>query len=397
MFAARQRFSQGLDRWGETAVRRGVHPKWFGYRWMKEETIPQYFTRRAANAPETFEIVHPETVERNALPLNVSSIDELPDDRGWWGYSMRDVPARVSGETFVATLSDCCVVPYVDEADEFWVGVLNARGKAVKLREFHFREGHARVLRGARSRVRLEKATWVTERVYHNYSHWFTAHLPKLLLLRSRDALGDVLLPEQRPGFVDASLRMAGIELERFRTFDARAVLQIDALTLLGTDRFRPELLRQVRDAMPRLAEQPPHRRVFVSRAAASRRRLTNEDDVWAILERAGFERVRMESLSFADQVRLMQETAVLVAPHGAGLTNILFCAPGTHVVELADFGFPNPNFYAVGAAMSHHYWLLAARADPDAHPVHRDLWMNPERIETLLAALEARADSAAR
>jgi capsular polysaccharide biosynthesis protein len=388
MFAARERLSQGLERWGETAVRRGVHPRWLGYRWIKEDTIEQALSQGAA--PSNIEVVHPESSERNALPLNITALAQLPDDRGWWGYSMRDVPTRVSGATAIATLADCCVVPYVDEADEFWVGVLNAQGRSVKLREFHFRDGHARTLRHSRSRVRVERATWVTERVYHNYSHWFTAHLPKLLLLRERDALGDVLLPDVRPGFVDASLRLAGLDPARFQTFDRHAVLQVNALTLLRTDRFRPELLRMVRASMPRLTERKPHRRVFISRAGAERRKLDNEEDVWAILKRAGFERVQMETLAFEEQVRLMQETSVLVAPHGAGLTNILFCEPGTHVVELADLSFPNPNFYAVGAAMGHHYWLLSARADSNAHPIHRNLWMDPNEVEKILADLEA-------
>ena len=40
----------------------------------------------------------------------------------------------------------------------------------------------------------MARATWITERVYDNHSHWLTAHLPKLLMLRARGELGDVVL-----------------------------------------------------------------------------------------------------------------------------------------------------------------------------------------------------------
>ncbi|MDZ7757189.1 glycosyltransferase 61 family protein [Rhodohalobacter sp.] len=47
-----------------------------------------------------------------------------------------------------------------------------------------------------------------------------------------------------------------------------------------------------------------------------------------------------------------MQQAEIVVAPHGAAITNVIFLSPGTHVVEIADLSFPNPNFYALASAM---------------------------------------------
>ena len=109
--------------------------------------------------------------------------ERLPDDRGWWGYSFRDVPARTSAETFVATLPDVRVVWYHDpeQQGDFYPALLTRDGRALDLREIRFRPRHARALRRFGRPVRIEKATWILERVYHNHSHWLTAHLPKLL------------------------------------------------------------------------------------------------------------------------------------------------------------------------------------------------------------------------
>jgi capsular polysaccharide biosynthesis protein len=286
----------------------------------------------------------------------------------------------------VATLHDVLVTWYrdPDRADDFYPALLSADGRGLDLREIRFRSRHGLTLRQSDPPVRLERATWIAERVYDNHSHWLTAHLPKLLLLRERGELGDVLLPPERTAAMDGSLRMLGLDPGGFPTFDSSRPLLVGELTIVGTDRFRPELLRKVQKAYADPAVEP-HRRVYVSRARASRRRLANEDEVWPLFERHAFERVFMEDLPFEEQVRLMQETAVLAAPHGAGLTNMIFCTEGTRIVEIADLGFPNPNFYAVAAALGLPYWIVEADSIGEGHPLDKDLRVDPEAIEAVL------------
>jgi len=129
------------------------------------------------------------------------------------------------------------------------------------------------------------------------------------------------------------------------------------------------------------LGNDEPHRRIYISRAKAARRKLLNEKDIWPILKNMGFQKVFMEDLSFLKQVELMQQSAIVVAPHGAAITNILFCHPGTHVVEIADLSFPNPNFYALASAMGHNYWILDAEGIGDVHPLEKNLRIDPSIV----------------
>jgi hypothetical protein len=389
------RLRQLGDRLGAAAVHRGLPPAWCGYRWVAHETVGQYFARHGGNrgAHGRLEVIHPESVASHPLPCNVPSRDLLPADRGWWGYSFRDVPARTSSQTAIVTLPDCRIVWYRDpaQADDFYPAILTGGDRALDLREIRFRPRHAEWLRQRPPVVHLDKATWCIERVYHNHSHWLTAHLPKLLLLKERGALDDVLLPPERTAAIDGSLRLLGLEPESFPTFDMSRPLHVGELTLLVTDRFRPELLQLVPRAYGVLSAPPPRRRIFISRAQAARRRLVNEPAVWALLQPLGFERVVMEALSFDEQMRMLRDTAVLVAPHGAGLTNMLFCPPGAHIVEIADLGFPNPNFYAVASAMGHHYWIVEAASLGDVPRLEQDLRADEAELERVLKAIMAR------
>jgi hypothetical protein len=369
----------------QAGVERGVPPSWFGHRWVREESLAEHLSRTGRRS----ELVHPATVFTNPLPCNIKERDALPADRGWWGYSMRDVPARPSPPTLIGTLEDVRILPFTEPEDPeyFRPAILTRDGRSLEMREVSFRPMHTERLRAARPSVRRERATWVLERVYDNHSHWLTAHLPKFVLLRDRGMLGDVLLPPRRTAVMDASLRRLGLNPDTFPTFEADRPLDVEHLTVLSTDRFRPELLRPVREAFG-APVSTLHRRVFISRAKATRRRLLNEGDVWPLLNAAGFERVFMEELSFEEQVALMSETSVLFAPHGAGLTNMMFCPPGTHVVEIADLSFPNPNFYALAAAMDHRYWLIPADGVGDVHPLEKDLRVDPGAVADVLARL---------
>ncbi len=78
-----------------------------------------------------------------------------------------------------------------------------------------------------------------------------------------------------------------------------------------------------------------PKRRLLVSRADAAGRRLLNEDAALALLRPFGFERIVPGELALADQARAFAAATHVVAPHGAALANLAFCAPGTRVLEI--------------------------------------------------------------
>ncbi|MEX2454605.1 MAG: glycosyltransferase family 61 protein [Rhodospirillaceae bacterium] len=382
---------RGLRRLPFEAADRGLPPAWFGYRWVAQDTVAEYLARSGARG--SYRTIHPEAIARNPLPCNVGSRDELPSERGWWGYSFHDVPERTSGETFIATVPDCRIVSFIEPAKRnFYPCIVTGNDRALYLREIAFRAGHGEPLRSDATPLRMKKATWFLERVYHNHSHWLTAHLPKLRLLQEQGGLGHLLMPQNPSAAMNSSLRMLGLDLRDFPTYDPDRPLEVEELTVVGTDRFRPELLQPVREAVMQSVPVAggAARRVFISRAKSKGRRLVNEEDIWPMLRNAGFERTFMEDLTLEEQVRLMQETAILLAPHGAGLTNMMFCRPGTHVIELADLGFPNPNFYALASAMGHSYWVVPSEALGDVHPLEKDLRADPTAIREVLERAEA-------
>lgn len=86
---------------------------------------------------------------------------------------------------------------------------------------------------------------------------------------------------------------------------------------------------------------QTPHRKVYLSRAN-QKREFVSEGKLEASLSEHGFEIVAPEILSVTQQIELFEQSKVIVGPTGAGFANIVFCSPGTVVVEIQPEGMHN-------------------------------------------------------
>ncbi|UVI39561.1 glycosyltransferase family 61 protein [Qipengyuania spongiae] len=355
----------------ERAIRYGIPPQLFGWRWRRREPLFEYVARQPDDRA-SLEIVRGAYTESYPLPRNMTKGD-LSAQGALWGYAIRDVPNYRVSETYIAGLADMRMVfATTPDKGDFFPAMIGPDGQSIEARETSYRPLHAEASASGRCGRRLGRAMWIWERAYHNHSHWLTAHLPKLLLLKNRNEVDGLVLPERRTKVMDHSMRMIGIEPEDYRTFSFDDPLEIDDLRFVGTDRFAPDLVNSVRAAFA--GSEEPTRKIFISRRNSRGRKLVNEDELWPVLRLLGFERFLMEDLEFEQQVELMQQTRILVAPHGAGLTNMIFCPAGGHVLEIADPGFPNPNFYALSSALGLNYALLHARAGKADHPLDRDL-----------------------
>ena len=65
-------------------------------------------------------------------------------------------------------------------------------------------------------------------------------------------------------------------------------------------------------------------KKVFVSRKKAFRRKISNEDEIFALFKPHGFVRYNLEDLSVLEQVTLFHHAEIIVAEHGAALANLV-------------------------------------------------------------------------
>jgi capsular polysaccharide biosynthesis protein len=110
----------------------------------------------------------------------------------------------------------------------------------------------------------------------------------------------------------------------------------------------------------------PMPRRIYLDRRGGTQRRLLSEDEIVHRLAGFGFVPVRAETLSIEDQIRLFRGAEMIVAPHGAGLTNIGFCRPGCRILELHMDAYVNWCFRHLAALRELRYDCVVGRSvDP--------------------------------
>ena len=193
--------------------------------------------------------------------------------------------------------------------------------------------------------------------------HWMTEVLYRLHgCLEDLPASTRFLIPARALEVHREALRALGIghdrllEMNRNDHFEFTDLWYASPVTKSGYD--IPEVVRWVHDAFASYTrlkvEAWTGRRpemIYITRRLAYRRRIVNEAELITMLTAAGVTCIECEKLSFSEQAAMFSRARIVIAPHGAGLVNLLFAPFGGHVLEIYPEEIP------MGATC---YWSLA-------------------------------------
>ncbi len=334
------------------------------------------------------------SVDHYPLPFTINQAEALPSvipQR--LSLSFRDVlnmehkPARRAVVSSARLL--CCANEW--ERDSY--ALVSSDDHRFLLHGLEYRKGHVALLRKGKPYRAIDHAAWVLTRFPDSYFRWLTQILPRILMAEDAGVADRLLMPDEAwcTPFMNQSLEMMQVKpMDRVRPLDD--FISCERLDVFDVDPFTRPLLERLRKRLVPDKVQQASRRVFISRRAANWRKLTNEDELWPLFERAGFERHVLEQMPFAEQCALMAETKVLWGLHGAGLANMIFCPSGAVVVEVGDPARPNPHFYALAVTLGHQYGLLIGEPGAD-HPqgvAYRDLSLSHSAVEPMLDQIDS-------
>lgn len=226
------------------------------------------------------------------------------------------------------------------------------------------------------------------------YCHWLLEELPRLL--RIERGLADNLIAHAETAFAREALALRGgrerVVSPRRRAHFACSRLWVPGLAAKAGEPT-PEAVDAIRDFTASVGRglAGAGERIYVSRSGARRRRVANEDELLRMLEQLGFRALRLEDMEWAEQIAAFRAARVVVGPHGAGLANLAFCAPGARVVELVNRAYFNPTFWRVAALRGLDYRpLVSAAGDAEAGPIREERRAN--RLDIVADAAAVRA-----
>ncbi len=205
----------------------------------------------------------------------------------------------------------------------------------------------------------------LTASTQHLYFHWLLDVLPRIGMIADLVRRGGRLLVETRHRFQRETLSLLGIQPAQIIDTSAVPVLTAPHLVVpchqVMKGREYPEwALEFLKQRF--LPCSGPHpfpgvTKIYISRQATPTRKPTNEPEIIEQLQAHGFRAVELEKLSLPEQISLFRDVRVVVAPHGAGLANLVFGARGATVIEL----FPAANidlYYRLSKALNLNYYF---------------------------------------
>jgi len=121
------------------------------------------------------------------------------------------------------------------------------------------------------------------------------------------------------------------------------------------------------------------NRKIIVLRPGAKTRRMINSDELLLALK--GWETVILENMTIKEQFKTFAEATHILAAHGAGLVNLLWCNPNTKVIEIQDPKMLHKKVYPL---LSHHLGLIHKIYLADTVQVRKQKGKKPRGVKRL-------------
>lgn len=237
--------------------------------------------------------------------------------------------------------------------------------------------------------VSVDAASW------RNYYHWLCLAVPKMMIARELPAaFVRPVIPDYRDGAVYSetvwrqSLEICGLSESVRLPAGLYHAPRVTTITVsyprLAFLSCFPAFDAAFNPLRVRLCDDPSSpRRIFVQRAGRDRLTINETRLVEGAAHRRGFVSVRLEALDFLAQACLFHNAEAVIAPHGAGLSNLVFGKSSLAVLEInrpldPPEEYLRPWFYLLARARSQRYSFLNA-TDLSAERVH-------EAIDRLLS-----------
>jgi capsular polysaccharide biosynthesis protein len=225
------------------------------------------------------------------------------------------------------------------------------------------------------------------------YYHWLLDALPRLKILREillDDFEGiDKFIVSKGLPVINETLELMHLPSEKLYVCNTRTHVQASRLIIPSIppavewkyNFLRNEFLK------PDLGENSIQR-IYISRSKAKYRQIKNEKEVLKLLFEFGFVPMCLEDYSFKDQISIFSNAEIVVAPHGAGLTNIVWCRKGTKILEIFSPNYVNPCYWEITSQLGIDYFYLLGEGDQppqcyDPRRVKDDIEVSIRKLRT--------------
>ena len=183
-----------------------------------------------------------------------------------------------------------------------------------------------------------------------NYWHFIFDIMPKIMIMEKLGYKGKYLVNASGSpkevlellGFPEERIMFCGsnevLHVKKLIMFDESYGIELDGKWLDDTRKF---IVERIEEKYGTLIDENSPKKIYVSRIGT--RRIINENQIIDYLKPLGFTIIVPEKFSLLEQIKLFANVDIVVTPHGANATNVLYSKKGTTFVECFGHSWVNP------------------------------------------------------
>ena len=208
------------------------------------------------------------------------------------------------------------------------------------------------------------------------YTHWMLDTLPRFLILANQgidiNSFDHVIVATANKPFHKQIIKMLGIDPEKIiERSRIGTYFKCDSFTRVTEPRngfmthksIYDNVVNFVQRDMNKEARSMP-KKIYISREKANRRKILNEKKFTRFLSFCGYQTFYFEELDLPEVVNLVSQASCIVAPHGAGLSNLIYASPKTKIVEIFS-GHISPEYWFISQQLGLNYNIFQANFPP--------------------------------
>ncbi|OVE74988.1 hypothetical protein BVX97_06000 [bacterium E08(2017)] len=204
------------------------------------------------------------------------------------------------------------------------------------------------------------------------YFEWMIEGVPNLMAALEHYPDAKLLIHDNCPSYITDTVELILKDNGKDRLVRARRPVKLKEVVFVEISSnagfMRPTelaLVRQLKQvASHKIATKQPSK-IYISRSLRPARLMANESELENKLTDMGFSIVHAEKMSMPEQINMFSNAKYIVAPHGAGLANMIFAPNQVNVVEIFPDVFFNDCCILLSALLNNEHRIVFCNPKP--------------------------------
>ena len=216
----------------------------------------------------------------------------------------------------------------------------------------------------------INHGVWLIDNWSHGYFHWFCDVIQKYYALKEEKSKLILPFSYSNIDFIISSSKFLNIDIEFVHKDE---ILKCKKLIIVPTTfisgNFYDDIMTTIQSKFSKIIYQKKtkFKTLYVSREQTERRKVKNEKEVSKLIKESGGKTLILEKLSWTDQLSYFNNCEVLISPHGASLTNMLFSSSRVKIIEFRHQNSNAQNMYfSLSSSLKLDYFYIKCQGDEE-------------------------------